>query len=61
MIRYNTDQLINGISTYEYKQGEIVELEKTIYSIELQRNISLFGVVILGLLACIFIVMYKKK
>jgi ABC-type Zn uptake system ZnuABC Zn-binding protein ZnuA len=61
MIRYNTDQLINGISTYEYKQGEIAELEKTITSIELQRNISLLSVVILGLLTCIFIVMYKKK
>ena len=61
MILYNTDQLINGISTYEYKQGEIAELEKTIASIELQRNLSLFGIVILGLFTCIFIIMYKKK
>jgi zinc transport system substrate-binding protein len=61
MIRYNTEQLINGISTYEYKQGEIAKLEKTVSSIELQRNFSIFGVVILGLLASIFIILYRKK
>jgi hypothetical protein len=61
MIRYNTNQLINGISTYEYKQGEIAELEKTISAIELQRNFSIFGVVILALLTIIFIILYKRK
>jgi ABC-type Zn uptake system ZnuABC Zn-binding protein ZnuA len=61
MITYNTEQIINGISTYEYKQGEITELENKISSIELQRNLSLFGIVILVLIACIFLIMYKKK
>lgn len=61
MITYNTEQIVNGISTNEYKQGEISELENTISSIEIQRNFSLFGVVIFGLLASIFIVLYKRK
>ena len=61
MITYNAEQIVNGISTYEYKQGEISELENTISSIELERNFSLFGVVIFGLLASIFIVLYKRK
>ena len=61
MIAYNTEQIINGISTYEYKQGEITELENIISSMEQQRNLSLFGVVILVLIASIFLIMYKRK
>jgi len=61
MITYNTQQLINGTLAYEYKQGEIAELESMISSLELERNASLSGVVLLGLLAAVFIVLYKKK
>ena len=61
MITYNTEQIINGISNYEYKQGEISKLENIISSIELQRNFSLFGVFIFGLMAVIFVVLYKRK
>ena len=61
MIIYNTEKLVDGISSYEDKQGEISVLENTISSIELQRNFSLFGMIIFGLLASIFIVLYKRK
>jgi ABC-type Zn uptake system ZnuABC Zn-binding protein ZnuA len=61
MITYNTDQLINGISTFEYKQGEIYQLEKKISSLEMQRNFSLFGVLLFVLITFILIIMYKKK
>ena len=61
MITYNTEQIVNGISTYEYKQGEIARLEGDVSSLELQRNVSLFGVVLLVLLAGGFLVLYKKK
>ena len=37
MITYNTEQLLNGISTYEYKQGDLVELEGDISNLEFQN------------------------
>ena len=61
MITYNTKQLLEGIETYEYKQGGILELESQISGLELQRNVSLVVAAMFGILACIFIVMYKKK
>jgi hypothetical protein len=61
MISYNTDQIINGISTYFYKQGEISKLESYASSLEFQRNLSLFVLIIFGLLTSIFVVLYKKK
>jgi ABC-type Zn uptake system ZnuABC Zn-binding protein ZnuA len=61
MIKYNTEQLINGIETYEYKQGEITALEGMISELEVQRNASITAVVILGILAFVLIVLYKKK
>jgi len=61
MITYNTERLIDGLSTYEYKQGEISHPESTISSLEIQRNASLFGVFVLALLCIIFIVLYKRK
>ncbi len=61
MIKYNTDQLINGISNYEYKKGEIRNLENMISSMELQRNISLMGLFLFILISCFLIILYKKK
>jgi ABC-type Zn uptake system ZnuABC Zn-binding protein ZnuA len=61
MITYNTGQLIDGIATYEYKQGEIAELENTLSAVELQRNTSIAVAVMLGILTSILFVMYKKK
>jgi len=61
MISYNTEQLLNGISTSEYKQGDIVELEEEITNLELQRNVSLIFTSIFIILTLILFVMYKKK
>jgi len=61
MITYNTQQLINGISTYEYKQGDIANLEKQLINLELQRNILLLVAVVFAILACILVILYKKK
>ncbi|UCF49549.1 MAG: zinc ABC transporter substrate-binding protein [Thermoplasmatales archaeon] len=61
MITYNTDQLIKGIATYEYKKGELAELESQVTNLELQRNISLIFVVIFIILAFTFLIMYNKK
>lgn len=61
MITYNTEQLLQGISTYEYKKGEISAAQSKISSLEIQRNISLalIGILILSLI--ILFIMYKKK
>ena len=61
MITYNTNQLIDGIATYEYKQGDIEELENKLSSIELERNASIAAAVICGILAGVFLVLYKRR
>ncbi|MFW6121873.1 MAG: metal ABC transporter substrate-binding protein [Petrotogales bacterium] len=61
MITYNTNQLIDGIATYEYKQGEIAKLENKLSTVELERNASLLGLIILGLLTGTLAIIYKKK
>jgi len=61
MITYNTQQLVDGISTYEYKQGKIADLESRVQVLEIERNASLLGLVILGLFTSILIVLYKRK
>jgi hypothetical protein len=61
MITYNTEQLLNGISTYEYKQGDIADLEGQITNLEQQRNASLITLTIFVILALILFVMYRKK
>ena len=61
MITYNIQQLINGIDTYEYKQGDIAQLEDQLSILELQRNIAIVGVCIFIVLTMIFLLMYKKK
>jgi ABC-type Zn uptake system ZnuABC Zn-binding protein ZnuA len=61
MISYNTDQLIKGIGTYEYKKGELTELESQVSDLELQRNLFLILAVIFIILALTFLIMYNKK
>lgn len=61
MITYNTEQLVKGIQTYEYKQGTISKLQKQVADLELQRDTAtLLAVVFLILIVTLFI-MYKKK
>jgi len=61
MIEYNVEQLIKGINTYEYKQGEISILQNQVNDLEMQRNISLFLVAILVILSLFLFILYKKK
>jgi len=61
MITYNIQKLINGISTYEFKQGEILNLETEIINIEIQRNALFVGFIILALISIILIIIYKKN
>ena len=61
MITYNTNQLINGTQTYEYKQGDILNLENEIKNLEIQRNISIVLALIFAVLIFALYAMYKRK
>lgn len=61
MIKYNVNQTINGIALFDYKQGEIQELEKNINSLGMQRNTLLTTTFIFMILAIVFGLMYKRK
>ncbi len=61
MIEYNTEQLIEGIETHEYKQGEINSLQDQIENLVTQRNIILFVLAIFAILTVLIYVLYKKK
>lgn len=61
MITYNTELLIDGIDTYEFKKGEIANLEDQINNLEFQRNISIVVSGMLILLSVILFTIYKKK
>jgi len=61
MITYNTDQLIKGIATYEYKKGEIAELKSQISNLEFQRNIFSVFAIIFVILTLTFYIIYRKK
>lgn len=61
MITYNTDQLMNGIASFDYTTDQTRELQNELNSVSLQRNTfamtSLFALILCGVL----FVMYKKK
>lgn len=61
MITYNTEQLIGGIENFEYKKGDISELESQISNLEIQRNASIILAIIFVILSLIFYILYKKK
>ena len=61
MITYNTEQLIEGIKAYEYKQGDISELQDQITGLELQRNALIILAIIFVIFTITFYIMYKKK
>ncbi|MEF8879220.1 MAG: metal ABC transporter substrate-binding protein [Candidatus Thermoplasmatota archaeon] len=58
MIKYNTVQLIKGITIQDEKN---INKEENIKSVQLQRNISLIFMIIFLLLSIVFFIMYKKK
>ena len=61
MVNYNVDQLVKGIATYEYKKGELAELESKLSNLELERNLFLILAVIFIILTLTFLIMYNKK
>jgi ABC-type Zn uptake system ZnuABC Zn-binding protein ZnuA len=61
MISYNTNQLVEGIETYEYKQGDISNLENRIKNLEFERNISIVFVLIFAVIIIALYALYKKK
>ena len=61
MISYNTNQLVEGIGTYEYKQGDISNLENRIKNLEFERNISIILALIFAILIMALYMIYKKK
>jgi ABC-type Zn uptake system ZnuABC Zn-binding protein ZnuA len=61
MIEYNTKQLIKGINTYEYKQGDIAGLQKEISDLEIQRNTSIVLTLFFVFLSTILFIMYRRK
>jgi ABC-type Zn uptake system ZnuABC Zn-binding protein ZnuA len=61
MIEYNTEQLIKGMDTYYYKQGEINTLQGQISGLETQRNISIFVSVVFVILCLVLYMLYRKK
>jgi ABC-type Zn uptake system ZnuABC Zn-binding protein ZnuA len=60
-LNYNTVQLINGITIYDYKQTGVGALESKFSNIELQRNAAIIIAIIAFLLVLVLFVMYKKK
>jgi len=61
MLKYNTNQTIQGISLFDFKQGEIKELEETIKGLEVERNVFITLSVVLGIAAVVLGFMYRRK
>jgi zinc/manganese transport system substrate-binding protein/zinc transport system substrate-binding protein len=60
-IQYNINQTITGIQTYDYKKGDIQNLENQIDEITLQRNTSIAISGILIVLVLILFIMFNRK
>ncbi len=61
MLRYNTQQLVNGISSHQHKQGDINELEGDISALKLQRDVTLTLTVISAGAALMLFILYRRK
>ncbi len=61
MMEYNTNQLINGITTYDYRQGELSELTTQVTALELERNTAILLAGMFAILTIAFAVLYKRK
>lgn len=61
MISYNTEQLINGITSFDLTSSQTKDLQHQLETVQLQRN-ALGITTLAGLVLCgIFYVLYKKK
>ena len=61
MLTYNTQQLVNGISSHQYKQGDINELEGDISALQMQRDVTLTLTIISAGAAILLFVLYRRK
>ncbi len=61
MIDYNTNKLIEAVKTYEYKKGDIANLEQDIKNLEFQRNIFAAFTGISIIMIFVIYAFYKKK
>lgn len=61
ILRYNTEQLVNGISSHQHRQGDINELEGDISALKLQRDVMLTLTVISAGLAVTMFMLYRRK
>jgi ABC-type Zn uptake system ZnuABC Zn-binding protein ZnuA len=60
MIEYNTDKLIDGVKTFEFKQGEIASLEREVSDLEFQSSLYLTTSVILLIVAVFMGTMFVR-
>lgn len=58
---YNSNQLMDGVSSYEYKKGDIAELEDEVEALKLQRAILGATSGIFAVLSAVLLVVYKKQ
>jgi len=61
MLTYNTEQLVNGISSHQHKQGEINDLEGDISALQIQRDVTLTLTIISAGAAILLFVLYRRK
>lgn len=61
MITYNTDQLINGITSFDHTSQQTKVLQDQLNTIQLQRNALGITTLIALVLSSVLFVMYKKK
>jgi ABC-type Zn uptake system ZnuABC Zn-binding protein ZnuA len=61
MISYNTDQLINGITSFDQTSAYTEQLQSELNSIQLQRNTLGITTVIAVIICAILFMLYKRK
>lgn len=60
-MEYNINQTITGIQNYDYKKDAIIELEKEIEDLKIQRNGLIALAAMLMVLVAILFIMFKRK
>lgn len=61
MLRYNTEQIVSGISAHQHKQGEINQLESDLSALKLQRDVMFTLTVISAGAALMLFILYRRK
>jgi len=58
---YNSNQLMDGAASYEYKKGDIVELEDEVEALKLQRAILGATSAMFAVLSAVLLAVYKTQ